>query len=136
MAWVTPKTNWAPADGVTNVELNNIGNNLQYLKDNTPQYMADNSLFVKKQNATGNEGGQIILERPTATQLGADVAVDILGDTFRIYTTIGGQIRQVDINLFTLPNGASKIPTYTAGPTDIQPGVTQLGANQWYVWYE
>ncbi len=32
MAWTAPKTDWDPADGVTNTHLNAIGDNLNYLK--------------------------------------------------------------------------------------------------------
>ena len=50
MAWQTPKTNWQPADPLTDADMNRIEGNIEYLGD-------DNNLLAKIKNVDGSGSG-------------------------------------------------------------------------------
>lgn len=136
MAWTAPKTNWTAADGVTAVDMNNIGNNLQYLADTSARYNDAGVLFVRKSGVGTSEGGQIDLEMPdTGTQLTNSVTMDVASDFYRIFTFQGGKLRGTQMYLPGLPeNVFSNIATFTAGTDPRTPGVSWVGP--WHLYMQ
>ena len=64
MAWITPKTNWTPADGVGAADLNRIENNIDYLNNRrqqnegtiTSQGQSINDLYATRVQSRVNSG--------------------------------------------------------------------------------
>ena len=52
MAWTTPKTDWATGDLVAANELNEVGEDLQYLKS-----ALDGYILIRDEKASGTTGG-------------------------------------------------------------------------------
>lgn len=98
MAWITPKTNWLPADGVTNSDMNRIEGNTKELKDtmwplNIPMIsnidyntLANGTIFAGTGNANAPGNYHIVTTELATTGDGSQTAVSVL--TGKVYVRV------------------------------------------------
>lgn len=102
--------------------------------DKFAQYV-DKRLQIRREG--NNEGGQINFQSPLQdTLLTQDVIMDIYKDTFRLYSTVGSEVKGIQLNIPALAGGFHNLAFFRAVTTDITAGVTPIGQNALYIVYE
>lgn len=115
MAWTAPKTDWTPADGVADTDLNAIGNNLVALKTEADAAVPNTRSVLAGSGMIG--GGALsanitLSHADTSSQASVDnstntVIQDITLDTYGHVTALGSHaITASDVGLGSVTNNA------------------------------
>ena len=95
-----------------------------------------NSVLARKQG-TSKEGGEIVFEKADDSTLKGNPFLDLFNNTIRFVTPSSrGGTAVIELLIDEPLKANNTIAVFTAGTTDITPGVTNLGKNQIYIMYE
>ena len=118
---------------------NNDGGNASTLggktSDNFVQYDENKLAVVNKLG--GENGARLVLTKGDVNFSLGDAYVDYYNDKIRFWSALSGQAKGALMDISNIPNAKfTNVALFTAGTTDITPGVTNLGKNQIYIMYE
>lgn len=100
MAWQTPKTDWAPPDGVRNTDINRIEGNILELY-NTGMVHADNTVYVASTGSDTSGKGTSVSPYATITKALSTIPRNITDKNVTISIAAGTYLDNVVIKGFT-----------------------------------
>ena len=103
--------------------------------DKVVKYDANNLATISKLG--GVNGGRLAIQKGDSNFTLSDVYVDYYDDSVRFWSARGGLAVGAKMKISDIPDtNFRNVALFTAGTTDITPGVTNLGKNQLYIKYK